>query len=173
MKYVYPLLLSSPQFITFPVSSPDPSWITLLPMLAEPINLTSWVAENQHLLHPPVNNYCLLRGDATVMIVGSPNERTDYHINQTPGYFQQIKGDMTLKVVDDGEFRDIRIRRSSFLLPLNAPIQLCRYNWPLVEQDVPRASMIGPGGTVIMHLSVRSQKLVRSLCGSHSLCSPY
>lgn len=117
-------------------------------MLGAPINIKKWIEENGHLLQPPVNNYCLHRGGFTVMLVGGPNERTDYHVNQTPEYFHQLKGKMCLRVVDPdvaeddlSRFKDIIIEEGdSFLLPGNVPHNPVRFADTLglvVEQDRP------------------------------------
>jgi len=48
-----------------------------------PYHLLSWIESNRHLLAPPVGNKMLHGRGAQwkVMIVGGPNERTDYHID--------------------------------------------------------------------------------------------
>lgn len=97
------------------------------------------------MLQPPINNYCVYNDDVTVMIVGGPNERTDYHINETAEWFYQYKGGMLLKVVDDGQFRDIRINEGEmFLLPPNTPHNPVRFSNTVgivLEQRRPEESL--------------------------------
>jgi 3-hydroxyanthranilate 3,4-dioxygenase len=82
-------------------------------------NFQNWINEHQHLLQPPVGNKKVFEdGEMTVQVVGGPNERTDYHDDPVEEFFYQLKGDILLKVVDNGHFYDVPIREGEvFLLP--------------------------------------------------------
>ncbi|MCK6456318.1 MAG: 3-hydroxyanthranilate 3,4-dioxygenase [Phycisphaerae bacterium] len=91
--------------------------------LLSPINLKAWIDEHRHLLKPPVGNQMIWKDrDFIVMIVGGPNARKDYHVNQTEELFYQIEGEITLKVIENGRPRDIPIRQGElFLLAAGIP----------------------------------------------------
>jgi len=87
-----------------------------------PINFKQWIEDNRHLLKPPVGNKAIYNEDYIVMVVGGPNSRKDYHLNQTPEFFYQVEGDITLKIIDKGEPVDINICEGEvFYLPPNIP----------------------------------------------------
>ena len=90
--------------------------------LSPAFNLQAWVDANRHLLKPPVGNKCVVDGDFIVMIVGGPNARTDYHVEEGPEFFYQLEGEMVLRVQDDGAVRDIPIKAGEmFYLPPRVP----------------------------------------------------
>lgn len=88
-----------------------------------PINFTRWIEENRHLLKPPVGNKMVWENrDFAVMVVGGPNSRTDYHINEGEEFFHQIEGDIVLRVMEKGKRKDVPIRAGDiFLLPPRVP----------------------------------------------------
>ena len=91
-------------------------------MLAPAFNLQDWIERHRHLLKPPVGNKCLVDGDFIVMIVGGPNQRTDYHWEEGPEFFHQLEGEMVLKIQEDGKARDIPIKAGEvFYLPPRTP----------------------------------------------------
>ena len=90
----------------------------------EPFNLQQWINDNRGILKPPVwnKNLYVEAGDFIVMVVGGPNARKDYHFNESEELFYQIEGDITVKIQENGNARDIRIREGEmFLLPGNVP----------------------------------------------------
>ena len=90
--------------------------------LPAPLNLQAWIEEHRHLLKPPVGNKCVYDGDFIVMVVGGPNTRTDYHLDEGPEWFYQLEGEMVLRIQEDGKPRDIPIRAGeTFLLPPRTP----------------------------------------------------
>jgi 3-hydroxyanthranilate 3,4-dioxygenase len=92
--------------------------------MQEPISFPEWLKDNQHSLKPPVGNKQLFPtgDDFIVMIVGGPNQRTDYHVDPYEEYFYQIKGNMHVKVMTSGGPQDVHIREGSmWMLPRNTP----------------------------------------------------
>lgn len=92
--------------------------------IKKPFNLQKWIAENRHLLKPPVGNKNLYPEgtDYIVMIVGGPNARKDYHYNETEELFYQIEGNITVRIQVDGKPVDVNLGPGDmYLLPPNIP----------------------------------------------------
>ncbi|GAA4049978.1 3-hydroxyanthranilate 3,4-dioxygenase [Nonomuraea soli] len=89
-----------------------------------PIDFTRWIEDNAHLLKPPVANKVVFdrADDFIVMVVGGPNQRTDFHIDPYEELFYQIKGNMHLNVMTPEGPQRIDIREGQmWLLPGNLP----------------------------------------------------
>jgi 3-hydroxyanthranilate 3,4-dioxygenase len=88
-----------------------------------PFKLLDWIDDNREHLKPPVCNKQLYEGgDFIVQVVGGPNSRSDYHVDEGPELFYQVEGEMLLKTVQDGQFVDIPIGEGEiFLLPPRVP----------------------------------------------------
>lgn len=87
-------------------------------------NFKKWIAEHRHLLKPPVGNKVVWKDrEFIVMVVGGPNERTDFHVNQSEEFFYQLEGNMVLKIINaDGKKQDVPLREGDiFLLPGGTP----------------------------------------------------
>lgn len=92
--------------------------------IPQPINFTSWIDENQHLLQPPVGNKQLFTQaeDFIVMVVGGPNSRTDFHVDPYEEWFYQYRGSMFVRVMTDEGPQDVHIREGEmWLLPRDTP----------------------------------------------------
>lgn len=80
-------------------------------------NLRQWIDDHRDLLRPPVcNQQVFEEDDFIVMIVGGPNSRDDYHIDEGPELFCQLEGEMRLQTIQDGARVNISIREGDMLL---------------------------------------------------------
>lgn len=88
------------------------------------LNFQQWIEDNRQLLKPPIGNKVVYEetDDFIIMVVGGPNQRTDYHFNQTEEFFYMIEGDMVLKIQDGDQAVDVPIKEGEiFLLPPEVP----------------------------------------------------
>lgn len=92
-------------------------------MITRPFNFKKWIDDNRHLLQPPVNNKVVYKdAEFTVMVVGGPNSRKDYHYNESEEFFYQLEGDVVLNIQENGKAIDVPINEGDiFLLPPKIP----------------------------------------------------
>ncbi len=80
-------------------------------------NLMQWIEDHRDILKPPVGNAQIWQdADFMVTIVAGPNERTDFHDDPLEEFFYQLKGNMILRIIEDGRMRDVPIREGDVLL---------------------------------------------------------
>ncbi|HVI09733.1 MAG TPA: 3-hydroxyanthranilate 3,4-dioxygenase [Candidatus Binatia bacterium] len=64
-------------------------------------NFQSWIEENKDKLKPPVGNAQVWEdGEMMVTVVGGPNQRRDYHDDPTEEFFYQLKGNISLRIME-------------------------------------------------------------------------
>ncbi|XP_043845412.1 3-hydroxyanthranilate 3,4-dioxygenase [Dromiciops gliroides] len=86
------------------------------------VNVKTWIEKNKSSFLPPVCNKLMHQSQLKVMFVGGPNQRKDYHIEEGEELFYQIEGHMVLKILEQGQHRDVLIRQGEiFLLPAGIP----------------------------------------------------
>ena len=82
-----------------------------------PFNLQQWIDDHRDQLKPPVcNQQVFEENDFIVMVVGGPNARKDYHLDEGPELFYQVEGDVLLKVIDEETQKELVIREGEMLL---------------------------------------------------------
>ncbi|KAF4666007.1 3-hydroxyanthranilic acid dioxygenase [Perkinsus chesapeaki] len=87
-----------------------------------PVSVEDWVAEHSESFSPPICNKLMHKEHLSIMFVGGPNTRTDFHLDESPEFFWQLKGNMNLPIIQQGKKRVIHIKEGEvFLLPGRIP----------------------------------------------------
>ena len=82
-----------------------------------PLNFQRWLADNDHLLKPPVGNQQIWKdGDFMVTVVGGPNERTDFHDDPLEEFFYQFKGNAYLLLWERGRYERVDLKEGDVFL---------------------------------------------------------
>ena len=92
--------------------------------ITKTVNFNAWVAEHGPSLRPPVANKEMFPGhdDFIVMVVGGPNQRTDFHVDPYEEVFYQVKGNMHVNVMTPEGPARVDIREGEmWVLPRSLP----------------------------------------------------
>lgn len=86
------------------------------------VHVPSWYEENRGLFDPPVCNKLVHKEQLSVMFVGGPNIRTDFHLDRGSEFFYMLRGNMELPTIQKGKRVNVRINEGEvFLLPSCIP----------------------------------------------------
>jgi 3-hydroxyanthranilate 3,4-dioxygenase len=92
--------------------------------LSDALAFDAWLAEHGPGLRPPVGNKEVFPGgeDFIVMVVGGPNQRTDYHVDPYEEVFYQLTGTMHVDLMLPSGPRTVAIGPGQmWVLPRNVP----------------------------------------------------
>ena len=85
-------------------------------------HIDSWIRKHEASFAPPVMNKLLHRDQLSIMFVGGPNEREDFHLEEGSEFFYQLRGNMQLPTVQAGQRTVVTIREGEvYLLPSRIP----------------------------------------------------
>eukprot|EP00747_Dinoflagellata_sp_TGD_P168329 gnl/TRDRNA2_/TRDRNA2_194486_c0_seq1.p1 gnl/TRDRNA2_/TRDRNA2_194486_c0~~gnl/TRDRNA2_/TRDRNA2_194486_c0_seq1.p1 ORF type:complete len:343 (-),score=72.74 gnl/TRDRNA2_/TRDRNA2_194486_c0_seq1:50-1012(-) len=91
-------------------------------MVESVAHVMTWYQENRHLFDPPVCNKLMHKKQLTIMFVGGPNTRTDFHLDRGSEFFYMLKGNMELPTMQRGKRKLVKIREGEvFCLPSCVP----------------------------------------------------
>ena len=77
----------------------------------ESVNLDRWLAANLPRFKPPVSNAIIWpNSDLMIQMITGPNSRTDFHDDPYAELFIQLKGDISLLILEGGKLHDVRIK---------------------------------------------------------------
>ncbi len=140
-----------------------------------PLNFPRWLADNAHLLKPPVGNAEVWQdADFMVTVVGGPNGRSDFHDDPMEEFFYQFKGQAHLLLWDAGRYERVELNEGDiFLMPthtLHSPQRpqagsLClvvERQRPPGERDAFQWSC-ARCGTLLQRYEVQLEDIVRDL----------
>jgi len=81
-------------------------------------HVPTWYEANKALFSPPVCNKLMHREQLTIMFVGGPNQREDFHIDEGSEFFWMHRGNMELPTIQNGKRKVVKIKEGQvFCLP--------------------------------------------------------
>lgn len=87
-----------------------------------PTHLATWIRDNKDSFRPPVMNKLMHRDQLSVMFVGGPNQREDFHLEEGSEFFYQLRGGMELPTIQAGRRELVKIGEGDvYLLPSRIP----------------------------------------------------
>lgn len=118
----FQVTLPRPQQQTFTVGRVEKKAGGALIIMEAVYHLETWYQQNRDLFSPPVCNKLMHKKQLSVMFVGGPNTRTDFHLEQGSEFFWMVRGNMELPTIQQGQRKLVKINEGEvFLLPSRIP----------------------------------------------------